>query len=139
MAMAQPENVLKSDSVFCTENRENQWILFDFISRKINVVNYKIRSIPYQTNSFHMKSWVVEGSDENNIENDESWTLIDKRENNSLLNKSGAIAVFDVSNSNKAFFRFVRIRMIGPNHTNTYVFGFAQIEFFGSLKFDGDL
>lgn len=129
--IAQPENIVKANGIWLSDDKENQWISFDFISRKINVLNYSIKTIPYGENSFHMKNWAVEGSNSND---NDGWVLLDKRENNSQLASNGVVINFNVNLCQNQFFRYIRLKMIGPNHFNSNVFAFSRIEFYGTLK-----
>lgn len=74
-----------------------------------------------------MKSWIIEVSNNNT---DDSWTIVDTKENDQNLNEPNVAAFFTNEVQKNEFFRFVRLRQTGPHE---YIF-FPLIEFFGKLR-----
>jgi hypothetical protein len=113
---------LTADSVFSSACRgreediahdRNNWVCYDFRTRRIIPTHYTIRSSYYGVeNGPHMKSWLIETSLDGN-----KWSEIDHQENNHDLNGRNMIKVFPVSRS--AVSRFVRLVNIGRNHSGT--------------------
>jgi hypothetical protein len=53
-----------TNSEFCSEDKPGQWICWDFKALRIEPRYYTIRTSDYRPNYDHLKSWAVEGSDE---------------------------------------------------------------------------
>lgn len=129
-----PYNVCKHDNdniFYQSKNEKNSWICFDFKEHKIIPTNYTIKSIPYESNNNHPKSWVVEGSNDNI-----DWITIDEVKNCDLLNGFSKIHTFNISNPVNTPFRYVRIRQTSNNWYASgewYFFSIGSVEFYGSL------
>jgi hypothetical protein len=106
---------------FCTEDRPNQWISYDFRSAPITPVAYLIQSCNFVEGSIHPRSWVLEGSP-----NGENWTEIDRRTNLPDLNGPQNIGTFTISRP--AEWRFVRLTQTQPNHAKNNVFAFLYFD-----------
>lgn len=106
----------------------NNWICFDFKDKRINLTNYQIKSIPYSSNSNHLKTWKVEGSNDNS-----SWTKLDEQSNCNYLNGNGNSHLFTVSNPNSMEFRYIRICNTGPDACNSQFLMLGSVEFYGNL------
>jgi hypothetical protein len=89
----QPPNVadLQTDSFFHSKNETGQWLCYDFKAMRVAVTHYILRSHNYQVNGYHLRSWVLEGSEDGS-----KWTEIDGRDNDSSLNGPKAIGTFEV-------------------------------------------
>jgi hypothetical protein len=72
------------------------------------------------------KSWILEGSF-----NGTSWMQLDQRMNTNDLKGRNRIASFPVSTVVES--RFIRLRMIEPNHSGDWYFWLSAVEFFGTL------
>lgn len=102
------------------------WICFDFKDYLIKLTYYSIQSAYWSKNIGHIKSWVIEISND-----DKNWEEIDKHDNCHDLNGPNLIKTYKVRPNE--FSRYVRFR-----HTcETWdggTYGFNAIEFYGSLK-----
>ena len=78
---------LEGDKEFASEDKENSWICYDFKDRRVTPTSYSIRSQSGGSGSCHLKSWVIEASNDG-----QSWTEIDRRDGNSDLNASAGVA-----------------------------------------------
>jgi hypothetical protein len=116
----------KVSSEFSSRNKPDQWISWDFKALRIEPTHYTIRTSKYGPNTFHLKSWAVEGSDDG-----ASWTEIDRRENNSDLNDRSAVKTFAVSRSGS--FRMIRLHQTGPTHNGNNVMNLNAFEVFGAV------
>ena len=110
-----PQNVacLQEDSNFCSLSEPNSWISYEFKAWRVSVTSYSIRT---STGSYP-KSWVVEVSNEGT---DDSWEVIDRRENNYDLSGCKVTRNFAINRSGAAWdwsFHFIRLRQTGKNHS----------------------
>jgi hypothetical protein len=122
---------LTEDSVFFSKNEPNQSLTYDFGDRRVRLTHYAIRS-RYNGGSddAYLQSWVVECSLHRN-----TWTRVDRRENNSQLRGRDVVGLFDLEAPTELC-RFVRLRQTGPNHS-TYArdrLVVAGFELFGELN-----
>jgi hypothetical protein len=124
-----PKNVadLSSDSIYNSGGVPNQWICFDFKTMQVAPTHYTVRSYSAGPNGWHLKNWVIEGSQDGN-----SWTEIDRRENNADLNSSHAVKTFAISK--RGSFRMLRLFLIGPAHNGGHGMIISRVEFFGTLS-----
>jgi hypothetical protein len=113
-----PRNVAdlaNKDSEFCSANKPHQWSDWDFKELKIEPTHSTIRTHKGAPNTAHLKSWAIEGSDNDG----ETWMEIDRRENNNDLNAKWAVKTFPVLPSGS--FSLIRLRTLchqgtTPNH-----------------------
>jgi hypothetical protein len=117
---------LGTNSYFHSKNEPGEWICWDFKALRIEPTHYTIRTWNAIPNSYHLKSWAVEGSDDG-----ASWTEIDQRENNSDLNDRLAVKTFAIARSES--FRRIRLRQTGPNHTGDNYLVLNDFEVFGAV------
>ena len=121
------ENIVEqNDNLFATENESNSWIQFDFKGTKVLLDRYNLKTFYGITNSGHMKSWVLQVSNDG-----ENYKEIDRHENCELLNGPLKAATFQVSYSTPQ--RFIRLKQIGPNWNGNNQLIMNQIEFSGIL------
>jgi hypothetical protein len=113
---------LNSDSLFSSSNNADSWLCYDFMARRVKLTHYSMRSA---WDDFP-KSWVLEGSF-----NGTSWMQLDHRMNTNNLKGDRRIASFPVSTVAES--RFIRLRMIAPNHSGAWYFSLVGVEFFGTL------
>lgn len=126
-----PSNVVLFDdrkNIFTSENVENSWICFDFGKRKVVPLNYSIRSCSSVKSCANLKSWIVEGSNDNY-----NWLILDKQINSQLLNGSSMVQSFNVNNFNFLEFRFLRLRQTDLNWYDNSRLYIDSMEFFGYL------
>jgi hypothetical protein len=124
-----PRNVadLTANSYFASRNEPNQYIGYDFKSRRVRPTGYVIRSCwNGYTGSENLKSWVIEISDDGT-----KWTEIDRRENNDDLDGQNIVYPFSISAGRDA--RFIRLRQIGKNHIGGWCIMISAFEIFGTL------
>lgn len=126
-----PEIVCNFNSpwYWSSKNEQNSWIRFDFKNKKIKVSGYTLKTYPFQENKNHIKSWVVEGT--NNPDNN-SWEIFHQEVDNDDLNGFNKSKMF--SCDAKKSYRYIRIRNIGPNHFGYNTLVIANVEFFGILE-----
>jgi hypothetical protein len=103
----------ENQSNFQTKNEVNSWICYDFKDMQIKVTHYSIRT-RRDGNSYHLRSWTLEGSKDGL-----KWVTIDDRQNDTSLNSQGAISVFSISESFEEEFRMTRIRQTGKNSSGS--------------------
>ena len=125
-----PQNVIDradNDMVYFESNNEpNSWISFDFKDLKISLSHYALKTWFWPENFQHLRSWVVEGSD-----NGEDWTELDQRTNTNDLNDSLAFRRFKCSMN--LYCRYIRIRSIDTDHSGSSLLILNAIEFYGRL------
>jgi hypothetical protein len=102
----------------------NNWICIDFKERRVVATHYAIRS--YGGTPCHLKSWVVEAS-----EDGQNWTQIDHREQDQELNGAKVLRTFRVTEARPC--RFLRLVQIGRNHRGDDCLCVSAWEMFGSL------
>ena len=128
-----PKNAadLGTDTIFHSENELNSWICYDFKKRSVTPTSYSVRTYGYYPGGNHLKSWVFEGSNDQNI-----WTILDRRDNNHDLNDEFALHNFSISPVPTNSFRFLRLRLTGQDHYESHVLYYliiTSLEVFGTL------
>ena len=125
-----PKNVVElgTNSSYCSNNDEDSWICYDFKERRVIPTSYSVRSERSGPGWYHLKSWVIEVSNDGS-----SWTEIDRRDNNNDLNGSYATANFNISKVPSESFRFFRLRQTEKNHRGDYFVWISSLEIFGTL------
>lgn len=122
-----PKNLLNTEinDQYQSDGSSFAWICFDFKDKLIELSSYTIESCNWSKNTGHLKSWVIEISNNKN-----NWLEIDKHDNCKDLNGPNLIKTFDVKPN--IFSRYIRFR-----HTcecwDGGTFGFNAIEFYGRL------
>ena len=102
-------------------------LTIEFNLNKIKLEAYTLRTINYDPPNYHISSWVVEVSN-----NDQVYELVDEHTNSDVMNSRGKIATFAVKPV--VPYKFVRFRMTGPNCWNTKQMCLSSIELFGQLS-----
>ena len=125
-----PRNVTDGDkeSYYCSMNEEHSWICYAFTEVRVKPTSYSVMSYGLDTGYCHLKSWVIEVSNDR-----ESWTEIDHRDNNNDLNGSCVTVNFKISRVPSEGFRFFRLRQTGKNHRGDYRLTIGSLEIFGTL------
>ena len=79
----------------------------------------------------HPKSWKIEGSNDNN-----NWTLLDKRTNDRSLDGSGFSNTFEIeeSKTTNEYFQYLRITQTDVNTGSNYFFILSALEYFGTIQ-----
>jgi hypothetical protein len=101
--------------------------MYDFKNMRAAVTHYFVRSYSGQVNAHHLRSWVVEASDDG-----QKWNEIDRREDCDELNGPNRSRVFDVRSIVEA--RFVRLRQIGLDWAGCQHIIIEAFELFGGLR-----
>jgi hypothetical protein len=114
---------LESENCFDSTNSPDQWLCYDFRTRRVRPTHYSIQ--PYFSN-YYLRSWVLEGSNDGS-----SWTVLDSQKDNSLMNLSHPIGTFAVSQSTD--WRFLRLRQTGKNAKGDHYLVITAFELFGQL------
>ena len=91
--------------------------------------SYSVRSSAESHGSRHLKSWVIEVSNDSYM-----WTEIDRREKNNDLNGEFALCNFKVSRVPTESFRFFRLRQTGKSHHGSDAVAITAMEIFGTLS-----
>ena len=122
------QNVVEhnDDKYFESKNEANSWILFDFKDRTVLFDSYTLKTMNWNVNSGHLKSWILEVSNDS-----QNYIEIDRHENCDLLNGPLKTSSFKVSCLTPQ--RFVRLTQIGSNWIGNYCMCLNQIEFSGVL------
>lgn len=107
-------------------NAPGQWLNFEFKKHQIYLTEYTLKSPNSKAGWNHMKSWVIEGSDDGI-----TWCEMDRREDNNDLNGKNRVMTWKCQNPQRV--RNVRLRQIGKNHHNADDIQLTNIEFFGRL------
>lgn len=127
-----PKNVLNYDDktkLFHSSCIADSWLCIDFKERRVMPSHYTIRSEHrYGTNNYHLKNWVIEGSNDN-----KSWEVLDERKNCSYLNGQSYVHTFEIQQHKSENYEFIRIRQNGPNWHNDNWLIFDSIEIYGKL------
>lgn len=126
-----PQNIIKyedSNSSFCSDDLPNQFIMFDFKNHPVVPKSYSIRSSHWGKDLSHLKSWVLEGSN-----NEIKWIKLDEQKNNSYLNGSNHTHNFSINNPNNQSYRYLKLVQTGLNWRNRNYLKLNCIEFFGDI------
>ena len=105
------------------------------MNHPIKLNGYSIQSNHCNTNYYHLKSWIIEGS--NDVQPNKNWEEIDTRISNNDLNGSYKFNYFRISNNSKSF-RYIRLRMIDKNYYCNNFLILSKLEFFGDLYESND-
>ena len=124
-----PENVaeLGTNSYFQSGREPDSWIRYDFKERRVTPTSYSVRT---DGGCSQPRSWVLEISNDGS---DGSWDVVDRRDDNFLLNASRATRNFAISAPASGSFRFVRLRQTGKNHGGYDDLCLTSLEVFGTL------
>ena len=128
-----PKNAvdLRKHAAFDSQDEPNSWICYEFKARSVIPTSYSVRSWGYGPGSCHLKSWVIE------VSNDKvSWTEIDRQDNNNNLNDKYVTRNFTISQVPSESFRFVRLRQTGKSHSGYDFLTLSALEIFGTLHKD---
>jgi hypothetical protein len=117
-----------SGNWFFSQSASGQWVCYDFRDSRVTLTHYAIQSCDGGTgpNWDNPKNWCLEGSQDGT-----SWTELDRRENNTELDKCSKVVSFSVSCSTKV--RLIRLRQIGVNCAGSQEFVFSRLELFGTF------
>jgi hypothetical protein len=114
------------NDVWFSENKPDQWLMYDFGSHRVNVDHYTIKTHKYPTGTCHIKSWAVEASRDGR-----SWSELDRR-CISLLNGPNRFQTFPCEKLGPPC-RFIRLRQTALNARGDKVLALTHFELFGEL------
>ena len=125
-----PQNaVIYDDDVnFQSDRDEKPWICFDFKEHRVIPSDYLIKSFDYEPGSNHPKTWIIEGSNDN-----ESWDTLDRQENCPYLNGNHLVHSFKIQNNQDKEYKYIRMVHTGKTWNNNTFLRFESFEIFGSL------
>ncbi|KAK8880578.1 hypothetical protein M9Y10_003258 [Tritrichomonas musculus] len=126
-----PQNlfIYENKNTYCyTNNVQDSWICFEFKKHEIMPTNYTIRTQSGGPNFLHLKSWNLEGSNDNN-----NWTILDEEKDCSYLNGSYFTHTFGTRNEEHQSFKYLRIHQTDKSWYNDYRLLMNCIEFYGQL------
>ena len=128
-----PENAVdfNPNRPFASQDLPNSWICYDFKGRRVTPTSYSIMSWAAVPGYNHLKSWVLEVSNDGS---EGSWETVDSRENNNNLNRENGTCNFPIIDPPSGAFRFVRLRLTGPTHKGDHMLEFCALELFGVLS-----
>jgi hypothetical protein len=128
-SVVQPKNAVDfdTDSRFYSQGETNQWLCYDFTNMRIAPTHYIVRSNGNPTGNNHLRSWVIEGS-----EDQVQWVELDQRNNDGGLNGPKSICSYEVRTVMEC--RFIRLRATGPNWYGNNHVNLEAFEVFGGLR-----
>ena len=102
--------ILKKDgqALLC-DSQENAFFCIKFPEQRITPTHYSLMSSPKSLH--HLKSWVVEVSDDG-----DEWKEIDRRENDEHLNGKGKVYTYEIQKEQHVAVPYIRLRQIGETH-----------------------
>ena len=106
----------------------NPFLKFDFKENKVKINGYSLRTYSGEAGCAHLKSWDVEGSND-----DKSWEIIQSIRDNEQLNDSKREAFWSITENDKSY-RYIRIKMVGKSWANADFMVIRNIELFGSVE-----
>ena len=124
-----PEEVINSEfeGEWSSENINNSWFLINFKDKKVDVRGYSIKTYNGSTNGTHLKSWKLEGSND-----EETWIKLDEVTNCIELNKPKG--VFSKEITSFGYFQYIRIFQTDKNCFGSNTMTISNLELFGNLN-----
>lgn len=111
---------------FKSKNQPNSWICLDFKEFRISPTRYTIGTT---NDSFKLRNWVIEGSNDN-----KQWKTISTQKNCTFSKRSNnCVFVFATTNSIVDRFRYLRLRMNDINWSNNNFLCLNSFEIYGTL------
>ena len=114
------------DSHYTAESNNDLWICFDFKNMRVSLSHYTLKTWFWGPNFQHLKSWIVEGSDDGR-----EWTELDQREDEESLNDALAFRRFKCLM--RVTCRYIRIRSTDVDHSGSNLLILNAVEFYGRL------
>ena len=111
-----------------TKNLSNEWFCFELKKHQIIPTYYSIKTNWQGQNGIHPRSWVIEASNDNS-----NWDIIDEQNDCSYLNGSYFSHSFPIKNTKQTEYKFIRMKLTGPNWSYTNYFYISKFEIFGTL------
>ena len=122
---------LGSISDFCSSDKSNSWICYDFRDRRVTPTSYSLKLSGLEPGDNHLKSWALEVSNDGS---EGPWEIVDFRENNFDLNGCYFTRNFAISDPPSGSFRFFRLRQTGKSHQGNDILVICALELFGTLS-----
>ncbi|OHT10635.1 hypothetical protein TRFO_04127 [Tritrichomonas foetus] len=112
----------KYSGCYYSKDELDSFISFDFRDHQVSLERYIFHNdCDFYCKKLSLKSWILEGSNDNI-----SWGMLHKCNNCTMY---GMYNVFTSQNTGK--FRYIRLRMTGPNPSGNHVLHLHKIDFFG--------
>ncbi|OHT04451.1 F5/8 type C domain containing protein [Tritrichomonas foetus] len=128
----QPKNTINplddGENLFYSLDQPNQWICYQFNSAHFRLLKYQIQTNPWNKNFNHIKSWVLETSNDG-----ENWEEVDRQINSQALNGPKLHAEFDIKSSLAKFVPFIRLRNIDADYAGSHYLIINSVEFYGDF------
>ena len=105
----------------------NPFVVFDFSPQKVVISSYFLKTYSGGPNCGHLKSWILEGSNDGS-----DFAEIAVVNDCHKLNSSAAEATFSIDKEVPAY-QQIRLRMVGLNHAGSDFMVIRRIEFFGDI------
>ena len=125
-----PKNVVLFENQskrFISANEPNSWLCFDFKDHQVILTEYTIKtSCLFEKNMRHPRSWVIEGSNDNN-----SWEILDEQKDCSEINGKSITHTFSINNQELKKFKMIRLRATGPNWDGSNHLFIESFEIYG--------
>ena len=139
---------------FCTKDSKNQWVSFDFSDMVIIPSAYSFVSFHPILSGYYPRNWLLEGS-----LNGKTWTILKEHYNDETINKSTPCGTWSIRENTKSknhlkqdlvfglecidpfeeetrqFYRYFRIRQVGPNSFGSLELQLTSIEIFGEILY----
>lgn len=124
-----PRNVLDINfkSYFYTDDEPDAFLKIDFKNYRVRLTSYVIQTNLTGTGGWHMRSWIVECS-----LNDEEWIILDENRACEVLNGTSRCNSFNIANC--PWLRFLRIKMTEKNHWGDGSLLLAHLELHGEIE-----
>lgn len=113
---------------FRSKDEPNSWICFYFKKHQVTPTHYTIRSWSSDKNECKPKDWVIEGSIDN-----VSWQTIDEQKDCAYLNDKDVTHTFTIANEVSKQFKYIRMRLTGPNWRNSNIMELGSFELHGKI------
>ncbi|KAK8843178.1 hypothetical protein M9Y10_025375 [Tritrichomonas musculus] len=113
---------------FISGNLPNSWLCYDFKEHKVTLKNYTLKSFKGVKGSDHPRSWVIEGSNDNDL-----FAILAEEKNSSSLNGSNRVETFPINCQKTGEFRYIRIRLTGPTWGGHNILVIDSFEIFGKF------
>jgi len=104
----------------------NPHLIVHFKKERILLSGYQIRTYAGDSNSAHLKSWIVEGSNDG-----ENWDPVHLSQDCSALNSPKSQCQFEFNPSGP--YSHIRLKMVGKNHANGLVMVVSRFQLLGSI------
>ena len=111
---------------FRAKDEQGGWICFDFKDHRVVPTHYTIRSRNWGKNINHPKSWVIEGSVDNEV-----WETVDEENNCSFLNGNSLVHTFAMNHPKTKKLKCIRMRSIGPDWAGQNELAIESFEIYG--------